>query len=307
MAMKIGIALGSGSARGWSHLGVLRRLAELGINPEIVTGASAGSLVGAAYASDRVDELEHWALGLTRRDIWSLLDATLGSKGGIIKGDRLMRAIAKQLPDQPIEDLAIPFGSVAADLTNGMEIWIKDGSLHQAIRASSGFPGLFAPMRYRDRWLIDGGVVNPVPVSLCRALGADFVIAVNLNHHLTTRGKGRNAVTRSEAPDKESGKEKDESEWLQKWSELVNTFISSRRKESDSPDEPGMVDVMTATINIMQNRITRSRMVGDPPDATITPNLSGFQMMDFHRAEEAITKGQESVNQSMRELEIILP
>ncbi len=304
--MKIGIALGSGSARGWSHLGVLQSLAELGIKPTVVTGASAGSLVGAAYASNCIDELQEWALGLTRRDIWRLLDATLGSKGGIIKGDRLMRAIAGQLPDQPIEDLSIPYGSVAADLTNGMEVWIKDGSLHQAIRASSGFPGLFAPMRYRDRWLIDGGVVNPVPVSLCRALGADFVIAVNLNQHLNTRGKRAQKDTLSDDAKKELEKQKDEAEWLHKWSDMVNSFISSHRHDSDTLDEPGMVDVMTATINIMQNRITRSRMVGDPPDAAISPNLSGFQMMDFHRAQEAITAGKTAVSRAIQDLEVLI-
>ncbi len=180
---KIGLALGSGSARGWAHIGVIRLLQEHGITPTIVSGASTGSLVGAALASGQVDELEKWVRSLTKIEVWRLLDATF-SGGGLMTGNRLMRAVREQLVDQPIETLGREYGAVAADLHTGREIWIRKGSMIDAVRASSGLPGLFAPVQHEGRWLIEGGVVNPVPVSLCRALGADFIIAVNLNQRV---------------------------------------------------------------------------------------------------------------------------
>ena len=182
--LKVGLALGSGSARGWSHIGVLRALEERGIRPTIVSGASTGSLVAASYASGQLDALESWARTLSKMDVWRLLDATFAG-GGVMRGNRLMRAVGEQLSDRDIESLACEFGAVAADLHTGREIWIRKGSMLEAVRASSGLPGLFTPIRHEGRWLIDGGVVNPVPVSLCRAAGADFVIAVNLNRTAT--------------------------------------------------------------------------------------------------------------------------
>ncbi len=176
----VGLALGSGSARGWSHIGVLRALEARGIRPAIVTGASTGSLVAAAYASGQLDALESWVRTLTKMDVWRLLDASL-TGGGMMRGNRLMRAIGEQLEDHAIETLAHPFGAVAVDLYRGKEVWIQTGSMLNAVRASSGLPGLFTPILHDGRWLIDGGVLNPVPVSMCRALGADYVIAVDLS------------------------------------------------------------------------------------------------------------------------------
>ncbi|MBT8088015.1 MAG: patatin-like phospholipase family protein, partial [Gammaproteobacteria bacterium] len=188
----MGLALGSGSARGWSHIGVLRALLEHGIRPAVVSGASTGSLVAAAYASDQLDKLEAWVRTLTKIDVWRLLDATLAG-GGIIRGNRVMQAVARQLEDRPIEDLARKFGAVAVDLYTGEEVCIQQGSMLNAVRASSGLPGLLTPIRHDDRWLIDGGVLNPVPVSLCRALGADYVIAVNLSLPIGRRLQGSKA------------------------------------------------------------------------------------------------------------------
>ncbi len=301
--MKIGIALGSGSARGWSHLGVFKALQKLGIQPDIVAGASVGSLVGAAYACDKLDELETWACGLSRIDVWRLLDARLSGGVSLIKGDRLMRAISGQLPDRPIENLPIPYATVATDLNTGTEVWIKEGSMHEAIRASSGFPGLFAPVLHSERWLIDGGVVNPVPVSLCRALGADFVIAVNLNRRISRRLPGDEPESQPGKTDDEDDSQTEEPEMLKKWTQMLNSFFTQSHADAKE-DEPGMVEVMSASINIMQDRITRSRMVGDPPDAVISPAVDSFQLMDFHRAKEAIEAGLDAVHRARDQLRI---
>ncbi len=297
--MKLGIALGSGSARAWSHIGVLRALAEFDIRPDIVTGASAGALVGAAYASGQLDELEIWARELTRTDVWRLLDATF-SGGGVMRGDRLMAAVAQRLEDYEIESLTCPFGAVAADLHSGREVWLRNGSMLDAVRASSGLPGLFTPVRSGERWLIDGGVVNPVPVSLCRVLGADCVIAVNLNHSVLQRGSTVHSIEQDVVEETKPARIT-ASEPINKWINVLDEFLNSRRPDPDDR-EPGMIEVMSATINIMQDHITRSRMGGDPPDLMITPRFTDYQMMDFHRASEAIELGYAAVQRVSADL-----
>lgn len=284
--------MGSGSARGWSHIGVLRALQDRGIEPVIVTGSSSGSLVAAAYASNQLDALETWVRSLTKIDVWRLLDASF-SGGGVMRGNRLMRAVGEQLQDQPIESLARQFGAVAVDLYTGKEVSIRTGSVLNAVRASSGLPGLFTPILHEGRWLIDGGVLNPVPVSLCRTLGADFVIAVNLN---LPRVKNETHAPSPEEFEEPEGSlsSNDGTELFARWSGLLENFMKSIRSERQ-PSEPGMIEVMYTTINIMQNQISRARMMGDPPDLVVRPRLNDFHLMDWHRAAEAIDAGRKAV------------
>ena len=267
---RIGLALGSGSARGWAHIGVIRALEQHGIKPCIISGASTGSLVAAACASRQVNKLEAWVRGLTKLEVWRLMDASFAG-GGVMTGNKLMRAVGEQLADYPIEELPCEFGAVAADLYTGREVWITKGSMLSAVRASSGLPGLFTPVRHEGQWLIDGGVVNPVPVSLCRALGADYVIAVNLNRRPVDR-------------------------------------VAGDLSEDDSGNaQAGMMEVMYTSIAIMQDQITRSRLVGDPPDLLVRPSLSDFNLMDFHRAAEAIDEGYAAVERLSEELASVAP
>ncbi|MBT8092567.1 MAG: patatin-like phospholipase RssA [Gammaproteobacteria bacterium] len=288
--MKYGLALGSGSARGWSHIGVLRALEERGIRPSVVSGSSTGSLVAAAYASGQLDALEGWSRTLTKIDVWSLMDATFAG-GGVMRGNRLMRAVAEQLEDRPIESLQHRFGAVAVDLNSGQEIWIQQGSMLGAVRASSGLPGLFTPARYDGRWVIDGGVVNPVPVSLCRAMGADFVIAVNVNRRVARTAQTAPRVRSAEQND---GSSVERNELFARWLGLLDDFVRSVKSEQEI-SEPGMMEVMYNTIGIMQDQIMRNRLIGDPPDVLVRPAVSGFHMMDFHRAAEAIDIGYAAV------------
>jgi NTE family protein len=301
-AARLGIALGSGSARGWAHIGILRALADLGLQPSIVTGASVGALVGAAYANGRLDALEEWVRALTQRDVWRLMDATFRG-GGVMTGNRLMEAIAARVGDTPIERLPIAFGAVATDLYSGEEIWLREGPMMRVVRASSGVPGLFAPALHAGRWLIDGGVVNPVPVSLCRAMGADVVIAVDLSRSVTRAGQRAQQTTslKSEAAAADSALPATEegSAILKKWSGLLDGLVESFRSKRQ---EPGLLEAMTSSVNIMQDRITRSRLAIDPADMLLRPRMDDFALMDFHRAREAIDAGRVCIESAAPQL-----
>jgi NTE family protein len=257
-----------------------------------MSGSSTGSLVAAAWASEQLDALETWARSLTKIDVWRLLDASF-SGGGVMRGNRLMRTVGEQLADQAIENLTREFGAVAVDLYTGKEIWIREGSMLNAVRASSGLPGLFTPTLHEGRWLIDGGVINPVPVSLCRALGADYVIAVNLNRPLAkSTARQRKSEMPTNQQDNDAGDEG--TELFARWSGMLENFVNSIRTDRQD-DEPGMIEVVYTTINIMQDQISRSRMVGDPPDLLVSPRLGDFHLMHFHRAAEAIDVGYAAV------------
>lgn len=301
---RIGLALGSGSARGWAHLGVLRALEARGIRPEVVTGASVGALVAAAYASGQAHKLENWVRTLTRVDVWRLLDATFRG-GGVMSGNRLMQAIGEQIDDCRIEDLSVKFGAVAADLDTGEEIWLKSGPILAAVRASSGMPGLFTPMWHEDRWMIDGGVVNPVPISLCRALGADYVIAVNLNVPVNRRWQAKRRVEADRArKEPKPAEETGGASWaiLERWNELMSGLVDTFKLDSEGP---GLFEVMASSTHIMQDHIARSRMAGDPPNLTISPDLGHFQLMDFHRADEAMEIGRAAAEAVAAQLEAL--
>jgi NTE family protein len=268
--------------------------------PDVIAGASVGALVGAAAAAGRLDALEQWVCALTQRDVWRLVDTTFRG-GGVMTGNRLMDAIAAQVGDVPIESLPIPFGAVATDLYTGEEVWLREGPFMTAVRASSGVPGLFAPTWHAGRWLIDGGVVNPLPVSMCRALGADVVIAVDLSRSVTNFAKraqdGSPAANATEPAASEEG-----TAILKKWSGLVDGLVESFRSKRS---EPGLLEVMSGSVNIMQDRITRSRLAIDPADLVLRPDLADFQLMDFHRAREAIDIGRKLVEAAQERLETV--
>ncbi|HQC73534.1 MAG TPA: patatin-like phospholipase RssA [Candidatus Competibacteraceae bacterium] len=281
---RLGVALGSGSARGWAHIGVLKALAQAGIVPDIVAGTSIGALVGAAYASDRLERLEEW---VTQIDWWEIIRYMDLRMGGV-EGERLMRAFSERVEDVPIETLSRPFGAVATDLYTGREVWFQEGSLLEAVRASIALPGLFSPVQYRERWLVDGGLVDPLPVSLCRALGADQVIAVNLNGDIVGRHfSGR--VSRRTLPNPLLAR------LSAGWQAMLGNGGSAAEKPPVADEPPGLFDVMAGAINIMQDRITRTRMAGDPPDVVLAPRLAHLGLMDFDHADEAIAAGMECV------------
>jgi NTE family protein len=301
---RIGLALGSGSARGWAHIGVIRALAEMDIVPDLVCGTSIGSLVGAAYCSGHFDELEAWVRSMTRMDVAGYLDISLLRGGGAVKGDRLVEELRSRIGEPMIEDLPRPFAAVATNLATGQEVWFRDGSLLQAVRASISIPGLFTPARVGDDWLVDGGLVNPVPVSLCRAMGADIVIAVNLNGGMLGRYARESGSVQREQEMPRSDPETTLDRLSDELRTRTNNFLV-RLFESEN-NRPGLFDVLAASINIMQDRVTRSRMAGDSPDIALAPRLSHLGLMEYHRAEEAIAEGRAVVRRALAAFEGLL-
>lgn len=299
----IGVALGGGSARGWAHIGVLQALLEQGIRPSVVAGTSIGSLVGAAYANDTLDALNDWVGKLTWQQVVGFLDPSFS--GGLIAGKKLFDFLREHLAISDIEQLPIPFGAVATDLDTGQEVWLQKGSIFQAVRASVALPGLFTPVQHEHRWLLDGGLVNPVPVSLCRALGAELVIAVDLNadllqkHTIAATRQAKGSVLPVPPPPEVSDLS-DIPEFLQHQMRQLKTHLLTH---GDDPDNPSLVDVILRSVNIMQTRITRSRMAGDPPELVIAPRLSNIMLMEFHRAREAIAEGRKAVARVNEEIE----
>jgi NTE family protein len=274
---KIGLALGGGAARGWSHVGVLRGLEERGIRPDVVAGTSAGALVGAAWALGRLDDFERWLATLEKpRDLIGYFDFSLS--GGVLKGQRLFDFFSIHSEDRPIESLPVPFGAVATGLADGAEVWLRQGSLQAAVRASVSIPALFKPVRIDGRWCVDGSLSNPVPVSLCRALGAELVIAVDVNG-------GRFAEERpfddGDAGDADDGK-------------------------GDEGDEPGMLEVVERSLHIVQRRLTQPRLADDPPDVLITPGVGQIGFLEFHRSQDSLAAGRRAVEAAAGDLDRFL-
>jgi NTE family protein len=276
---RVGLVLGSGSARGWAHIGVIRALEQAGIHPDLVCGTSIGALVGAAYAAGELDRFEQWVRSLGIKDVVSLLDIRLS--GGVLKGERLMEFFRDTFVDQPIEMLPMPFAAVATALQSGAEVWLREGSTVEAVRASIALPALFTPVVRDGQLLADGGLVNPVPVSLARAMGAEILVAVDLNSDMVGRHLREDPET--EAPAGQLG------EWIRKIQDNVGALIPGY--SPGDPKLPSMLDVVASSITIMQVQITRSRMAGEPPDVIIAPRLAHLGLLDFHRANEAIAEG----------------
>lgn len=288
----IGLALGGGAARGFAHIGVLRKLQEHGIVPDVIVGTSIGAVVGGCYAAKEMDNLETWARTLTVRGVLSYLDISL-SGSGLIGGGHLASQLESGLKDTRIDDLPIRFAAIATEFNTGHEIWLTRGRLSDALRASYALPGIFPPVLIGGRWLVDGALVNPVPVSAARALGARLVIAVNLNADLF----GRGTIIASHGSD-----DSDIAITQTKPNGLRSMFTgerSLRRQIFGRRGRPGLPTVMVEAFNVMQDRITRARLAGDPPDVLISPRLGALGWFDFHRAAEAIEIGAETAEKAM--------
>jgi NTE family protein len=290
---RVGLALGSGSARGWAHIGVIRALEKAGVRADIVCGTSIGALVGAAYAAGEIDRLERWVLGLGVGDVVGFMD--IGLSGGVLRGDRLMEFFRRNLADRSIEQLGLPFAAVATSLRRGAEVWLRSGPILDAVRASIALPGLFEPVRWEGSLLVDGGLVNPVPVSLARAMGADIVVAVDLGSDVL--GRRFRAQPDLEAP----------AGGVQKWMRELRENLGALAGE-DSPEElatPSIPDVLATCMDIVQVRIARSRLAGEPPEVLVTPRLARLRLLDFHRAKEAIDEGRRAVERVAHNLAVL--
>ena len=299
---RIGLALGSGSARGWSHIGVIRALEREGISPDIVCGTSIGALVGAVYAAGEIERFERWVQGLSWKSVLGLMDFKMG--GGLIEGGKLLDFFSSHFEDRGIGSLGKPYACVATELYTGREVWLREGDVLAAVRASIALPGLFTPAQHEGRLLVDGGLVNPVPVSLCRAMGADIVIAVDLNWDIMLR-RNRVASHAQDEPEPEApAAEAAQGGLLQA---IVSRLRPARGKGSgDEQPRPSMLDVLTTSLNIMQMRITQSRLAGEPADVVIRPRLNDVAPMDYHLAASTIAEGERAAEAVMQHLRDVL-
>ncbi|MBI2714754.1 MAG: patatin-like phospholipase family protein [Rhizobiales bacterium] len=289
----IGLALGGGAARGFAHIGVMRTLAAHGIVPDVIVGTSIGAVVGGCYAAKQLDGLETWARTLSVRGVLSYLDISL-SGAGLIRGSHLAKQLDETLSGARIDDLPIRFAAIATEFNTGHEIWLTRGRLAEALRASYALPGIFPPVLIGGRWLVDGALVNPVPVSAARALGARLVIAVNLNSDLF----GRGTIISSHGSD-EADEAADEQAKRQGLRGMFSGERSLRRQFLGRRGRPGIPTVMVEAFNVMQDRITRARLAGDPPDVLISPRLGPLGWFDFHRGSDAIAIGADATEKSM--------
>ena len=291
----IGLALGGGGARGFAHIGVIRTLIDHGIKPDVIVGTSIGAVVGGCHAAGRLDVLEDWARGLTRRGLLSYLAISL-SGSGLIGGGRLAAQLEEALGDALIDSLPVRFSAITTEVGTGHEIWLTRGRLVDAMRASYALPGIFPPVALAGRWLVDGALVNPVPVSAARVFGARLVIAVNLNSDVLGRSitmGGDSATPNGEAIENETALPRRGLRALLGFERML------KRQFVGGPRRPGIPTLMVDAFNIMQDRITRARLAGDPPDVMIAPRLGHVGWFDFHRAQEAIEVGARAAERTL--------
>ncbi|HNR77883.1 MAG TPA: patatin-like phospholipase family protein, partial [Parvularculaceae bacterium] len=274
MARKLGLVLGSGAARGWAHVGVLRGLEEIGVKPDIIAGCSVGALVGGAYLIGALEEFEAWGRELSPLSAIGAFNFWV-NRGGLVDAAPAFEAFAAF--DRNIEDLPIKFGAVAADLGTGEEVWITQGSVIDAARASSAIPVLFHAVQRGPRWLVDGAVANPAPVSLARYLGADIVLSVDLNAIPRVLSRfnppppgvpALDPLAAFSSPDSFSG--------------AVTKFIEDTRSrierqmaiaKSRAQSKPQLFETAYAAVDIFQMHLTRLRAETSPPDIHLTPDM----------------------------------
>ncbi len=287
---KLGLALGSGGARGWCHIGVIRALEARGLTPDVIAGCSMGALVGAFYASGHLDALEDWALSLTPSRLARLLDPRVRG-GGLIFGQSILEMLDELGLPKQFDQVGKPFLAVATDLQSGRELWMRTGGLHDAVRASVAIPGIIAPHAIDGRWYADGGLTDPVPVSGARALGADVVIAVNPNARRLAQFLPKTETT-------------DWAEGLPRpMAQLIDRFGIDTTAEAGPPE---YLDVVNAAIDILTDRVRRARMAGDPPQVLLDANLTEMSVVEMHRAREAIDEGRRMVEDAARALDALL-
>lgn len=309
---KIGLALGSGSARGWAHIGVIQALSEAGIRVDYVAGTSIGAMVGAVYASGKIDELEEIVLQFDWRHILHFFDIVF-PKSGLIDGMKVADFIRSHVEEKNIEELPIPFRAVTTDLTTGHEVVIQDGDIIEAVRASISLPGIFTPVRKNGKILVDGGLVNPVPVSVVRKMGADFVVAVDLSRDIVTKKATRLVPLAGSSP--VAGTEAGLNPTVKaRISALLNKELGSldlpafkqiRQWMGQNP-LPSIFEVLINSIYIMENRIAATGLQVYPPDLLIRPKLGHIRLLEFHRANEAIAGGYREAKAQIRLLVSIL-
>ena len=300
---RVALVLGSGGARGYAHIGVVQVLQGHGVDIVAVAGSSVGAGIGGMLAAGRLGEFTEWALGLGHIEALRLLDVSLTAKGAI-RGEKMFKVVGDLVGDTLIEDLSIDYTAVAVDLAAQREVWFQSGPLSVAIRASSAMPMFLAPLELNGRMLVDGGILDPVPVSPVASTPADLVVAVDLG--------GRGPVADRPVSASASEGEEDPSEGLRRsaarWFDSDRMASVRRRMPADledsvrarlerereaKPDTPGSLEVMQLSAEAMQAALTRHRLAAHPPDVVINVPRNAARTLELHRAEELIELGRQ--------------
>lgn len=289
---KISLVLGSGGARGHAHIGVIRAIEERGLEISNIAGTSVGSLIGGVFASGHLDTYQDWAYRLEKKDVVKLLDFSFTRKS-IFKGERVFKVLQDLIGDRKIEDLDVGFTAVATNLEEQREVWLNSGSLFSAIRASSAVPGVFSPVKLDGRTLVDGGLVNPIPIAPTLNDATDLTLAVNLN-----------SLTGHYAPAKE-GKPGSASKDNEAYRERITRFISELLSSGDNDDAvPDVTEAVTLSIDIMQGAIARLKLAAYTPDKIIQIPRQACSFFEFHRAREMAQLGYENTCAALDELDL---
>ncbi|NQT62210.1 MAG: patatin-like phospholipase family protein [Candidatus Marinimicrobia bacterium] len=303
-APKIGLVLGSGASRGWAHIGVIEALEKHSVDIGVITGASAGSFIGAAYAGGGLEQVKKFALDMDWKAVLSYLDLAF-PRSGFIEGHKVAELIELFTRIDQFEDLKIPLIMVATNMFTGKEVILSKGSINQALRASMAVPGLLTPKLIDNEWLVDGGVVNPLPIDVCRNAGADIVIAVDINSERTTNKKyppqDADWVKNSEKI------EKKRLEVIKSWTDKFGSRGKTLGSKIDQwftreAPSPHIFEVLGSSINIMQKKIEEMNLLTHAPDVLLSPRLGDMSFFDFDQAERAILEGTKCCEKSIPEI-----
>lgn len=305
----VALVLGSGSSRGWAHIGAIEALAEESIPIDFISGCSVGAYVGALYASGSLPSLKDFVLSMDGKKIFSYFDVVFPRSGLLDGAKKVAELFSMHTAVKRFSELNIPVMMVATDLHRGEKVILKSGNLLQALRATMSVPGLFAPARVKGRFLVDGALVDPVPVGVARATEADVVIAVDLNSGIVSRQMREQNVKEIETPEKEEPKPKNElliklADYYENaelaFKEKINKLLG---RDADLPD---IIDTVMTSINIMEERITRINLAVEPPDILVQPRLGALKMMDFDQVNLTIEEGYTSVKEKMEDIKTLL-
>ena len=284
---RVSLVLGSGGARGLAHIGVIKALKDGDYDIASISGCSIGALIGGIYAAGKLDEFEEWVRAITKMDMVNLLDISW-ARNGLVKGEKLMAALVRLVGDQSIEDLPIPFTAVAADIRNEKEVWLNSGKLSTAVRASISLPLFFTPVHYNDDYLIDGGVLNPVPIAPTFSDDTDLTIAVNLGGPPEEQQKPSDVEPTGEG----------ESSLGDKIARFINDLRSD--DEDEGAEALGAYAVADQAFDAMQGTIARQKLAAYPPDILIEFPRNACGTFDFDHAAEIIELGRIRAEKRLR-------
>ncbi len=312
----VGLVLGCGASRGWAHIGIIEALEEANIPIDFIAGCSVGAYIGALHASGSIGSLKEFLLRMDGKKIFSYFDVVF-PRSGLLNGSRRVQELFSMHTDvETFSELGIPLVMVAADLERGEKVVINSGNIIEALRATMSYPGLFAPVRLKDRWLVDGGLVDPVPVGVARAMGAEVVIAVDLNSRIVSRGKPSPSHPAKEKQKKQPVKaphpgydtRNELAKKIADYYESVENSFKHKASEFLRHDSatPDIIETVMTSIGIMQERITRFNLAVDKPDILIQPRLGELKMMNFDQVAHAIEEGYLGVQEQLEDIRTLL-